>query len=110
MISSASFPDFDRLDGRCASLLGMTPAEVDQCSFRDLNAMMRGVMLHQRDQNEDNWRRTLTLSQAIINTVSRKPKRLDAMWPKRAQKNTETMPIEEYRAWRDDVVRKIKRK
>ena len=88
----------------------MTPAEVDECSFRDLNAMMRGVTLREREKSDDAWRRTLTLTQAVINTVVRKPQPLDSLWPNKKAKNTETMPIAEYRAWRDDAIRKMRKK
>ena len=76
---------------------------MDEYSFRDLWVMIDAVREERERKNEDEWRRTLTITQAIINTVSKKPKRLDHMWPnkERLQAGLEFRTLAEYREWRD---------
>lgn len=92
----------------CAAMLGMTPAQVDECSFRDLNAMLAGAAKVQRQREEEAWKRSLTVAQACMNIMARKPRPLNTLWKNLTNKAAlPEMSLEEYREWRDAAVEKL---
>jgi len=90
----------------CAAYFGMTPAQVDECSFRDLNAMLAGAVDRERSRREADMERTLLLAQAVMNGYS-KPRPLDYMIKKMKQPKGQSMSLEEYRKRRDAALAKV---
>jgi len=90
----------------CAAYLGMTPAQVDECSFRDLNAMIAGAVERERGRREADMERTLLLAQAVMNGYSR-PRPLDYMIKKMRKPKAQSMSLEEYRKRRDEALAKV---
>ncbi len=86
----------------------MTPRDVDALSLREVFLMIAGAKHREKALQEESWKRSLTLTQAVINTVSKKPKPLDDLWRQMKQGPRPTMPLQEYREWRNEAVRKIK--
>jgi len=86
----------------CAAYLGMTPAQVDECSFRDVYVMLAGAVKHTRQQAELSWQQTLAVAQAIENTMrlqaGKKPRPLDYMFK---QVKKPRITLDEYRKRRD---------
>ncbi len=64
-----------------------------------------------REEQEGEWKRALSLVQAVYNTVERRPKSLDHLWPKKVEASkTKSMSLKDYRKWRKTALRKIKKK
>ena len=71
--------DLDALYGACGALLGMTRREVDDHILRDIFAMLDYARSRDEQLERERWRRTLILTQTIVNTVSKRPKPLTYM-------------------------------
>jgi len=88
----------------CAAYLGMTPSQVDECSFRDINVMLSGVMERQRQQEELEWQRTLLIAQQLENLMlfraGKRQKPLDYMYRQLKKKETSVMRMAEYQQLR----------
>lgn len=82
----------------------MTPRDVDELSFRDINAMLVGAM------ERDRVRQQLALEVALVTAggfhdpkiLSEVQRQLD-----HGPRVTEKMSLEDYRQWRDEAVSKI---
>lgn len=88
----------------CASYLGMTPSQVDECSFRDVNVMLSGVMERIKQQEDFEWQRTLAIAQQLENLMlfraGKRQKPLDHMYRQIKKQETPTMRLAEYQQLR----------
>lgn len=84
----------------CAAYLGMTPSQVDECSFRDVNVMLAGVTERINQQEDLEWQRTLVIAQQLENLMlfraGKKQKPLDYMYRQLKKRETPTMRLAEY--------------
>ena len=80
----------------------MTPAQVDELSFRDLNAMLVGAMNLERDRQRAAMERALIIGGGFHN-----PKILKDVHRQLTHKSVATMPLDEYRSRRDAALEKI---
>lgn len=82
----------------------MTPSQVDECSFRDVNVMLAGVMERIRQQEDFEWQRTLIIAQQLENQMlfkaGKRQKPLDYMYRQLKKRETPTMRMAEYRQLR----------
>ena len=78
----------------------MTPSQVDECSFRDVNVMLAGVMERIRQQEDFEWQRTLIIAQQLENQMlfkaGKRQKPLDYMYRQLKKRETPTMRMSEY--------------
>lgn len=84
----------------------MTPAQVDECSFRDINAMLTGAMQRQKQQQE------FALDCAMLTAAGfHDPKILRKVQRERTKKPTVAgMPLREYRKRRDRALKALKKR
>lgn len=68
--------DLDVLYGSCGALLGFTRSQVDEHSLRDVYAMLECAKDRETATNKEAWRRSLITTQAVLNTVMKRPKTL----------------------------------
>lgn len=89
----------------------MTPRDVDTHSFRDLWVMLNAARERETNAEKEAWRRSLFLTQAIQNTMSKKPKPLDYLAKKLLDTPTTNRPtLAEYKTMRDQAVAKVREK
>ena len=78
----------------------MTPSQVDECSFRDVNVMLSGVIERQAQQEESAWQRTLTIAQQLENQMlfraGKRLRPLDHMYRSMKKQDTPEMRMSEY--------------
>lgn len=98
------WPNFDDLDAECFALLGLTPAQVDECSFRDLWVMLDAARRKRESEAREEWMRSLIVTQAIQNLLAKRPKPLDSLYKKAFPPIVPQMTLAEYRQRRDAAV------
>lgn len=87
----------------CAAYFGMTPAQVDELSFRDLNAMIAGAMNLERDRRRADLERALVIGGGFHNPKILQDVHRQLQQPQQAT----TMSLDEYRRRRDAALEKI---
>lgn len=88
----------------CAAYLGMTPIQVDECSFRDVNVMLAGVRERLAQEQDQEWQRTLVVAQQLENLMlfraGKRQRPLDYMYRQLKKKETPAMRMVEYQQLR----------